>query len=102
MFDHVTSLATANSLFYWTDGETVLGEEYHPGSDSYYHHTYPQLASMALFNLAILLPAAQPTPVPVNPPSALQAVLGHNSAKVAWQAPHLLGGQGNLFYNYCI
>lgn len=38
--------------------------------------------------------ANQPVPVPVNPPTGVQAVLGSERAKVSWQAPHLLGGQG--------
>ena len=38
--------------------------------------------------------ASQPVPVPVNPPTGVQAVLGSERAKVSWQAPHLLGGQG--------
>lgn len=38
--------------------------------------------------------ASQPVPVPVNPPTGVQAVLGAERAKVSWQAPHLLGGQG--------
>jgi len=38
--------------------------------------------------------ASQPIPVPVNPPTGVQAVLGAERAKVSWQVPHLLGGQG--------
>lgn len=42
----------------------------------------------------VLMDASQPVPVPVNPPTGVQAVLGAERAKVSWQAPHLLGGQG--------
>lgn len=38
--------------------------------------------------------ASQPVPIPVNPPTGVQAVLGAERAKISWQAPHLLGGQG--------
>ncbi|KAF4521972.1 hypothetical protein B566_EDAN012521 [Ephemera danica] len=94
--ESLKSLVTANGIFYWINGSKVLSEDYHEASKNYYHYTYPQLSRriQQFVELSVLLPAAQPTPVPVNPPSALQAVLGHNVAKLAWQPPHLLGGQG--------
>lgn len=41
-----------------------------------------------------LMSASQPIPVPVNPPTNVQAILGSERAKVSWQAPYLLAEQG--------
>lgn len=46
------------------------------------------------FSVHVLMDASQPAPVPVNPPTGVQAVLGAKMAKVSWRAPYLLGGQG--------
>lgn len=93
-FHNVLSLATANGLFYWTNGDEVLIEEYHAGTGNYYHNTYPDLSSRSYMTVAVNLPSCQPVPIPVNPPTAVQAILGANLAKTSWQMPHLLGGQG--------
>lgn len=39
---------------------------------------------------------SQPFPVPVNPPTLFQAIFGHDVAKVSWERPYRLAGQGNL------
>ena len=96
-FQNVLSIAMANGLFYWTNGERVLTEEYHAGQDSYFHNlVYPDTADPTFVSVSVNLPSSQPVPVPVNPPTALQAVLGPNIAKTSWTVPHLLGGQGKL------
>ncbi|XP_071445601.1 proto-oncogene tyrosine-protein kinase ROS [Hetaerina americana] len=95
MFSHVVSLSWAAGLFYWTDGQEVLTEEFHPGQRAYFHNTYPALSGDQPFSrVALALPSAQPLPIPVNPPTQLQAVLGATLAKVSWQVPHLIGVQG--------
>lgn len=93
-FHHVLSLATANGIFYWTNGEEVLMEEFHPGIRNYYHNSYPDLRGRSYMTIAVNLPSSQPIPIPVNPPTVVQAILGPTLAKTSWQIPHLLGGQG--------
>ncbi|XP_043279081.1 proto-oncogene tyrosine-protein kinase ROS isoform X3 [Venturia canescens] len=93
-FKNVVSLAMANGLFYWTNGEEVLTEGYHPGQNRYFHNAYPDRSDVSFVSVNVLMDASQPVPVPVNPPTGVQAVLGAERAKVSWQAPHLLGGQG--------
>ncbi|XP_011687300.1 PREDICTED: proto-oncogene tyrosine-protein kinase ROS isoform X2 [Wasmannia auropunctata] len=93
-FINTVSLATANGLFYWTNGEEVLTEGYHPGQDRYFHNSYPDKSNTSFVSVTVLMNASQPIPVPVNPPTGVQAVLGVERAKISWQAPHLLGGQG--------
>ncbi|XP_077261634.1 receptor protein-tyrosine kinase sevenless isoform X2 [Temnothorax americanus] len=93
-FNNVVSLAMANGLFYWTNGEEVLTEGYHAGQNRYFHNSYPDKSDTSFVSVTVLMNASQPVPVPVNPPTGVQAVLGAERAKVSWQAPHLLGGQG--------
>ncbi|XP_023290821.1 proto-oncogene tyrosine-protein kinase ROS isoform X2 [Orussus abietinus] len=93
-FKNVVSLAMANGLFYWTNGEEVLTEGYHSGQNRYFHNAYPDRSDGSFVSINVLMDASQPVPVPVNPPTGVQAVLGAERAKVSWQAPHLLGGQG--------
>ncbi|KAK0161869.1 hypothetical protein PV327_008274 [Microctonus hyperodae] len=93
-FINVVSLAMANGLFYWTNGEEVFTEGYHSGQNRYFHNAYPDRSDGSFVSVNVLMDASQPVPVPVNPPTGVQAVLGAERAKVSWQAPHLLGGQG--------
>jgi proto-oncogene tyrosine-protein kinase ROS len=98
-FHNVVSLATANGLFYWTDGQRVLTEEYHPGQDSYFHNVViPDHPDPTFVAIRVNLPSSQPVSVPVNPPTALQAVLGSQVARTSWTVPHLLGGQGKEIF----
>ncbi|XP_074098359.1 receptor protein-tyrosine kinase sevenless isoform X3 [Cotesia typhae] len=93
-FTNVVSLAMANGLFYWTNGVEVLTEGYHSGQNRYFHNAYPDRSDGSFVSVNVFMDASQPVPVPVNPPTGVQAVLGAERAKVSWQAPHLLGGQG--------
>lgn len=90
----VLSLATANKTFYWTDGNDVFYEEYHSSRESYYHNAYPDLADRPYLKVIVNLQSSQPTPVPINPPTSLQAIFGPRLVKITWKAPHLLGEQG--------
>ncbi|CAK1555335.1 unnamed protein product [Leptosia nina] len=97
MFFSPRSIAYANGLFYWTNGNEMLMEEYHPKRDSYFHNEYPvtyNIKTIATREVLVALRSCQPIPVPVNPPLAVQGVMGINRAKVSWSAPHLLGHQG--------
>lgn len=93
-FRVVKSLAVANQIFYWTNGEDVLNEEYHRIEKNYYHNAYPDLSNRTFSFVRINHTSAQPIPVPVNPPSNLQALLSINKGIVSWHVPHLLGIQG--------
>ncbi|RZF32704.1 hypothetical protein LSTR_LSTR004132, partial [Laodelphax striatellus] len=94
-FKNVVSLAMHNGLFYWTNGKLVLTEEYHTGQNSYFHNVInPAISNPSFITVSVNIPSSQPIPVPVNPPTGLQAVLGTDMARTSWQIPHLLGGQG--------
>lgn len=95
MFRNVVSLAMAHGLFYWTNGFEVLTEEYHPGQDAYFHNI-GGVSSRTYVSIGVDSTTAQPIPVPVNPPTCLQAVFGAGHATAAWAPPHLLGGQGKF------
>ncbi|XP_073955418.1 receptor protein-tyrosine kinase sevenless isoform X2 [Choristoneura fumiferana] len=98
MFLSTRSIAYVNGLFYWTNGKEMLTEEYHKGSDSYFHNEYPLVFNnkkIATRQVLVALRNCQPIPVPVNPPIGVQSVMGITRAKVSWSAPHLLGHQGS-------
>jgi len=95
MFQNVVSLAMANGVFYWTTGGDVLYEEHHPYQNSYFHTAYPERPDKSFVSVSVNLPSSQPIPIPVNPPTNVQAILGPTLAKTSWQVPHLLGGQGD-------
>lgn len=90
----VKALAMANGLFYWTNGREVMTEEYHQKHNSYFHNAYPDVSNTSLISVCANSSSSQPIPVPVNPPSNVQALLGSSSAKVSWQTPQLIGNQG--------
>ncbi|XP_046688875.1 proto-oncogene tyrosine-protein kinase ROS-like [Homalodisca vitripennis] len=96
-FHNVISLAMANGLFYQLDQRrTYCTDRGVPcGQDSYFHNlVYTDAAKPSFVSISVNLPSSQPVPVPVNPPTAVQAVLGSHTAKTSWTQPHLLGGQG--------
>ncbi|KAK6636659.1 hypothetical protein RUM43_010321 [Polyplax serrata] len=94
LFQNVISLAFANGLFYWTNGEEVLTEDYHEEYHTYFHNHYLGSKNRSYVGVYIDLPSSQPIPVPVNPPIQVQAILGGRVAKISWQPPHIVGGQG--------
>lgn len=94
-FAKVKSIAVANDIFYWTSGIALLNEEFHKKNKNYYHNSYSDYAQIKNFlSVCVMLPSAQPVPIPVNPPSNLQAILSRGRGKVSWHTPHLLGIQG--------
>ncbi|KAI4460354.1 tyrosine-protein kinase receptor [Holotrichia oblita] len=94
VLDKVISLATANKKFYWTDGNQVFFEEYHEEDDTYFHNSFNALMKESYLTVIINMPSSQPIPIPVNPPTLMQAIFGTQRAKTSWVMPHLLGGQG--------
>lgn len=98
-FEKVLSMTMANGLFSWTNGEIILTEEYHRGHDSYFHNlAFPSFDNPGYVSIGVDLPSAQPVPLPVNPPTGLQAIVSSNHARATWNIPHLLGGQGVCFF----
>lgn len=94
-FAKVKSIAVANDIFYWTSGVALLNEEFHKKNKNYYHNSYSDFAQIKNFlSVCVMLPSAQPVPIPVNPPSNVQAILSRERGKVSWHTPHLLGIQG--------
>lgn len=94
-FSKVKSIAVANDIFYWTSGVVLLNEEFHKKNKNYYHNAYSDFAEIKNFlAVCVMLPSAQPVPIPVNPPSNVQAILSRRRGKVSWHTPHLLGIQG--------
>lgn len=94
-FAKVKSIAVANDIFYWTSGVALLNEEFHKKNKNYYHNSYSDFAQIKNFlSVCVMLPSAQPVPIPVNPPSNVQAILSRSRGKVSWHTPHLLGIQG--------
>ncbi|XP_041979738.1 proto-oncogene tyrosine-protein kinase ROS isoform X2 [Aricia agestis] len=91
-FFSVKSLAYANGLFYWTNGQEMLTEEYHPQKNSYFHNEYP--LEYDTRQVLVALRSCQPIPLPVNPPLSVQSIMGIDRGKVSWSPPHLLGHQG--------
>ncbi|CAH1131270.1 unnamed protein product [Ceutorhynchus assimilis] len=92
--ENVLSLGTVNKKFYWTDGSTVYNEEYHPGRDEYFHNKISHLGKTQYRKILINLNNSQPWPIPLNPPTHLQAIFSNTVAKAKWLPPHLLGLQG--------
>lgn len=93
-FKLVKSLGMANQIFYWTNGYEVINEEFHETERNYYHNVYPLLSNRTFLFVLINQTSAQPIPVPINPPSNVQALLSDHRGKVTWHTPHLLGMQG--------
>lgn len=89
---HITSIATANDLFYWTDGVKLWKEEVHSLSKRYYKNSFGGAQPWRFVKIGNHL--AQPIPQPLNPPSNLQALLNDQSGKISWHVPHLLSIQG--------
>lgn len=99
MFETVNSMTMWNnngtSLFYWTKGSEVIFEEYPEQKKVYFHNSFPPyLNNKQVFYVSINVSAGQPTPVPVNPPTNVQALLSDTKAKVSWRVPHLIPHQG--------
>ncbi|GAB0094112.1 Tyrosine-protein kinase receptor [Sergentomyia squamirostris] len=93
-FYNIKSIAMTNGIFYWTNGEEMLSEELHVHKKTYFHNVYPGLPNRKYISISINLNSTQPIPIPVNPPSNVQALLSARKAKVSWRVPHLLGNQG--------
>lgn len=94
MFRKVTSIATWNKKFFWTDGHDVFNEEYDEVSQQYFHNTIPHVSNSSYIKIFVNSQSAQPWPIPINPPTNLEAIFGREIAKTRWQPPHLLGFQG--------
>ncbi|XP_055602255.1 proto-oncogene tyrosine-protein kinase ROS isoform X2 [Uranotaenia lowii] len=92
-FEKVKAIALANGLFYWTSGKEMFAEDYHKDRKSYFHNAFP-IKDNTYFSLFVNLSAAQPIPIPVNPPRNVQALLTNKKIKIFWNVPYLLGIKG--------
>lgn len=97
-FTEVISIAMVNDLFYWTKGGTYfIAEEFYKDEKQYYHNTLGSVAR-PIISICVKHKSAQPIPIPVNPPSQLQALLSGQNGKISWLVPHSLKLQGKGAY----
>lgn len=61
-FKNIISLTSHKELFYWTDGNDLIGEQYHNSEDKYYHNAISFVQDQPLSRLVILHPDSQPYP----------------------------------------
>lgn len=91
----VKPFAKTNDKFFWASGDAVLMEEYLGMSKYYFDNRFKDFSqSSDLLFVCVMLPLAQPTPKPSNPPTNVEALLSFDRAKVSWRMPHLLDIQG--------
>lgn len=62
LFQNVISIASHKELFYWTDGEDLMGEQYHYGEKKYYHNAFSLVQDRPLSRLNVYHPSSQPYP----------------------------------------
>ncbi|XP_045603691.1 proto-oncogene tyrosine-protein kinase ROS isoform X2 [Procambarus clarkii] len=86
-FKHLCSVVHLNSRFIWTDGGEVWTEELN--GETFYHISYLDVSKFNFGTLVAVHASTQPVPVPLNPPSELQAVFTRKSASLTWNAPTL-------------
>ncbi|KAG1702093.1 Proto-oncogene tyrosine-protein kinase ROS [Nymphon striatum] len=95
LFHNIISIASHKELFYWTDGEDLLGEQYHHEEKKYYHNAFSLVQDKPLSRLNIYHPSSQPYPVPLTQVTNVQAIFGTEMAKIFWKKPTLLRGLGH-------
>ncbi|XP_066980698.1 proto-oncogene tyrosine-protein kinase ROS isoform X4 [Macrobrachium rosenbergii] len=93
-FKQLRSVVHLNSRFFWTDGSEVYTEELNKGT--FYHNSgwstvdsYLVVSGVSVGTLVAVHASTQPVPVPLNPPSDLQAVFTRTSASLSWNSPAL-------------
>lgn len=98
-FSKVISLAMVNDLFYWSNGGTYfIAEDFYQGAKQYYHNTLGNALARPIISVCVNRKSAQPIPIPVNPPSQLQALLSGRKGKISWLVPHSFKFQGKGAY----
>lgn len=98
-FSKVISIAMVNDLFYWTNGGTYfIAEDFYQGDKQYYHNILGNSNTRPIISVCVKRKSAQPIPIPVNPPSQLQALLSGKNGKISWIVPHSLKFQGKGAY----
>lgn len=90
----VKSLVKIKGLFFWTNGVEYRAEEYHGGNNVYFHNSYADAVKTEIITMRLNSSVTQPTPIPVNPPLEVQALMGSNKAKISWKTPELIHEQG--------
>ncbi|XP_063847414.1 proto-oncogene tyrosine-protein kinase ROS-like isoform X2 [Scylla paramamosain] len=86
-FRNLSSVVYLHRRFFWTDGKEVLTEELNNGT--FYHNSYLLVGNVSIGTLVAVHKSTQPVPVPLNPPTHLQAVFTRRSATLTWNTPVL-------------
>lgn len=95
-FQNVVSLAMINGSLYWTNGEHMYKEVCDIHNKSFSQNITDELSMTNCIAVVANTLYSQPIPVPLNPPTNFQAIFGHDIAKVSWEKPYHLAGQGML------
>ncbi|XP_011494388.1 PREDICTED: proto-oncogene tyrosine-protein kinase ROS [Ceratosolen solmsi marchali] len=93
-FKNVISLTMTNGLFYWTNGIEVIAESYESNNFRYFHNVLFNRLDENFVRIEALMEECQPTPVPTEPPRLPQALALTDRARISWQSPATLLGQG--------
>lgn len=96
-FQNVLSLALISGSLFWTNGEKMFQEICDSNNRSILHNITDKLFMENSKAVVANTVSSQTFPVPVNPPTNFQAIFGHDIAKVSWDKPYRLAGQGK----YC-
>ncbi|XP_014223646.1 proto-oncogene tyrosine-protein kinase ROS [Trichogramma pretiosum] len=92
-FNNVTSLSSANGLFYWTNGEEIYSESFEPLKKKYTPHVLFNKVDESFVNLHTLSEESQPIPWPKSPPANVQVLVAADRAKITWTKPELASDQ---------
>ncbi|CAB0031687.1 unnamed protein product [Trichogramma brassicae] len=92
-FNNVTSLSSANGLFYWTSGEEIYSESFEPLKKKYTPHVLFNKVDENFVNLHTLSEESQPIPWPKSPPANVEVLVTADRAKITWTKPELASDQ---------
>jgi len=95
-------MAFANGSLFWTNGETTSQEICVTQNRTSMQNLTDKLFVENTNTIIANILSSQPFPVPANPPTNFQAIFGHDIAKVSWDKPYRLAGQGKKtgIYSY--
>ncbi|ROT69853.1 putative proto-oncogene tyrosine-protein kinase ROS [Penaeus vannamei] len=94
-FQHLKSVVHLNSRFFWTDGSEVYTEELNDGT--FYHNSY-SMNTVDVGTIVAVHGSTQPVPVPLNPPTDLQAVFTRTTASLRFTCMANMAA-GDILYN---
>ncbi|XP_048766735.2 proto-oncogene tyrosine-protein kinase ROS-like isoform X2 [Ostrea edulis] len=97
-FQGMVGMVYYDELFYWTNGDKVMQEEYNSVQDKYYHNQLLMFADH-FSGLNVLQRSLQPKPVPHSSPQSLQALFRTMDVIISWEPPKRLAYQGKGAWN---